>query len=112
VPSAWPTNWNFGESSVPPTSGRSVTTKERERHDGDECRQRDVTPGERLGHETVCQRPQLALLEIGGFQRVDETLIDESRRVALVIELLVGAKLVDRSDRLLVIHGVVARVGG
>ena len=47
-----------------------------------------------------------------GLYRIDETLVDESRRVALVIELLVGAKFIHGGDGFLVIHRVLARVGG
>src|SRR5438128_1073567 len=62
--------------------------------------------------EPSTRRSTLPLLEIRGSQGVDHRRIDESRRIALIVEAAVGAELVDRGDRFLVVLRVVARVVG
>src|SRR6185369_16254123 len=54
----------------------------------------------------------LLLLEVRGPQRVDQPRVDEARRVALVIEIVILPELVDRGNRFIVERRVVAVVRG
>src|SRR5438128_11196014 len=53
----------------------------------------------------------LLLVEVRAAQRVDQPLVDQTRRIALVIEVVLFSKLVNRGDRLVVERRVLAVVG-